>query len=54
MKVEQRHCVQNHQLYRWREKYWRGADMPPLDPVHLTPNVLLETTGSFLQPGVSA
>ncbi len=38
-KVARRHGVQNYQLYRWRDKYLSGADLPALVPVRLTPDV---------------
>jgi transposase-like protein len=45
-KVARRHGVQNYQVYRWRDKYLAGADLPALVPVRLTPDVLSEMTVS--------
>ena len=53
-KVARRHGVQNYQLYRWRDKYLAGADLPALVPVRLTPDVLLETTASSPAPALVA
>ena len=36
-KVARRHGVQNYQLYRWRDKYLAGSELPALVPVRLTP-----------------
>jgi len=53
-KVALRYGVRNYQLYRWRDKYLAGADLPALVPVRLTPDVLLETPMSSSRPPATA
>ena len=45
-KVARRHGIRNYQLYRWRDKYLVGTDLPAVVPVRLTPDVLPEMTVS--------